>query len=154
PLALVALLVYELHHGLVKCALFLGTSVARHRIASRPARGFVAAGHVFAALVLAGAPLTSGAIAKTALHDAPSPPPLHGAWMTFVLSLGAVGTTLLMVRYLWAAWPEAPEEQGGAASDPEPYPWLTAGLWIPWALVVLSVLLVPRVLGFLDLSEA
>lgn len=82
-----AVLVYAAHHGLAKGALFLGVGL--------PAGRWMLAGMALPALALAGAPLTSGALAKSALK-APLPEGLG-----LVLAVAAVATTLLMARLLW-----------------------------------------------------
>lgn len=97
PVLLPAICLYALHHGLAKGALFLGVGVAQRF----DRNGWIIAGLLLPALALAGAPLTSGALAKTelkaALMSLPSP------WqelLTLTLPLAAVGTGLLMARFL------------------------------------------------------
>lgn len=97
PVLLPAISLYALHHGLAKGALFLGVGVAQRF----DRNGWIIAGLLLPALALAGAPLTSGALAKTelkaALMSLPSP------WqelLTLTLPLAAVGTGLLMARFL------------------------------------------------------
>jgi formate hydrogenlyase subunit 3/multisubunit Na+/H+ antiporter MnhD subunit len=122
-----AVLLYALHHGLAKGSLFLGLGVAA--AAGAAARPWVALGLALPALALAGAPLTSGALAKTALKAAtsllPAPWP---EWLALLLPLAAIGTTVLMARFLILAWPR------GAADKPP-----AAGLWLPWAILVAAV---------------
>ena len=93
--ALVAVLLYVMHHGMAKGALFLGV-------------GFAGAGRrvlavlLLPALALAGLPLTSGAAAKAVLKTTTAT--LPGQWpalLDVLLPLAAVGTTLLMARFLW-----------------------------------------------------
>lgn len=126
PLLLPAILLYAAHHAAAKGALFLGVGVAAHPGRSSWARGAVAAGLLLPALALAGAPVTSGGLAKLVLKDA-----LSGAWggtyLPLLLSGAAVGSTVLMARVLWLALAPAPERPraGGAP----------AGLWLPWIAV-------------------
>jgi formate hydrogenlyase subunit 3/multisubunit Na+/H+ antiporter MnhD subunit len=119
-----AVLLYALHHGLAKGALFLGLGIAD--AAGAAVRPWVAPGLALPALALAGAPLTSGALAKTALKAAtsllPAPWP---EWLALLLPLAAIGTTVLMARFLILAWPR------GTAGKPP-----AAGLWLPWAILV------------------
>ena len=135
PVALTAILVYAAHHALAKSSLFLGLGVARRAESSR-ARRRALAGLLVGALVLAGAPLTSGAVAKYFLKEATATTP--GSWSTALealLQIGAIGTTLLMGRFLFAVRP------GSEAGK------LSAGLWLPWAaqlgLATVGILALP-----------
>ncbi len=94
--AATAVAAYVLHHGLAKAALFLSVSVT-----DLLPRRVVLAGTAFAGLALAGAPATSGYLAKQAAKDTVGllPAPM-GDQVTLLLSVGAVGTTLLMARVL------------------------------------------------------
>jgi formate hydrogenlyase subunit 3/multisubunit Na+/H+ antiporter MnhD subunit len=88
--AVAAAAFYALHHGLAKGALFLGTGIApgaRQRL--------LYAALLVPALSLAGLPFTSGAAAKHALKAAM--PDWHVAGL--LLSLAAIGTAVLMVRF-------------------------------------------------------
>jgi formate hydrogenlyase subunit 3/multisubunit Na+/H+ antiporter MnhD subunit len=100
PALAAAVVLYAFHHGLTKGALFLGVGVAQ--AVRGAARRWVLSGLALPALALAGAPLTSGALAKGALKAAlvalPEPWP---AVLAALLPLAAVGTTLLMARFLW-----------------------------------------------------
>ena len=145
PLALAAVAVYAAHHALAKGALFLGVGVSEATRGTRQ-RALAVAGLLFAALALAGAPLTSGAAAKAYLKTAKEP--LAAPWPEVIetfLQLGAVGTTVLMGRFLLAAWPRSD------AGRPSP------GLWPPWvvllgAVATLVVVLPEDVAGALDLA--
>jgi formate hydrogenlyase subunit 3/multisubunit Na+/H+ antiporter MnhD subunit len=93
--ALTAVLLYAMHHALAKGSLFLGVGFAG------AGRGVLAV-LLLPALALAGSPLTSGAVAKAALKTATAA--LPGDWpalLGWLLPLAAVGTTLLMARFLW-----------------------------------------------------
>ena len=124
PLLLPAVILYALHHALAKAALFLGLGVLQRRGAT-PA---VMLGLALPALALAGAPLTSGMLAKSglkqALHGLPAP---WGDLLPLLLALGALGTALLMLRLLWLAHGTA--QQGASAS----------GLAAPWLLMLSGV---------------
>jgi len=131
PALVLAIAVYALHHGLAKGALFLG-------VAAMPARG-TARGLAFAALALpalslAGAPWTSGALAKQAMKAAIAPlPPPWPATLAMLLPAAAVGTTLLMARFLLALVEETPPPKRGMV-----WPWLAAvvlSLGIVWLVV-------------------
>ncbi len=137
PLCLSAILIYAFHHAFAKGALFLGAGVAAAAGSGTTSRCLVVTGLLIPALALAGLPFTSGAVAKSALMSLitvlPEPWP-H--WMAAVLSLIAVGTTLLMMRFLYLAWPRGYRRAG-----------IIGGLLLPWtillALVVCSTWLWP-----------
>ncbi|WP_429886530.1 proton-conducting transporter membrane subunit [Geoalkalibacter halelectricus] len=124
-------ILYALHHGLAKGTLFLGVGMAGELAGTAARRYLVLAGLLLPALALAGAPLTSGALAKGALKPLVYLAP--GGWgeaLPWLLSLGAVGTTLLMARFLALLWPHA-----AARQFPRP------AMWGSWGLLILAVLL-------------
>jgi formate hydrogenlyase subunit 3/multisubunit Na+/H+ antiporter MnhD subunit len=142
PIALAGLLVYAVHHGLAKGALFLGVAFALEAGVGRY-RWLLRAGMVFAALAVAGAPLTSGSVAKGALKEIAYLSP--GVWplaLDWLLPLTTVGTTVLMAHFLSLIW-------SAAKDDASP----RAGIWVPWSgllVLLLGVLyLLPR---FYDLE--
>jgi formate hydrogenlyase subunit 3/multisubunit Na+/H+ antiporter MnhD subunit len=138
-----AVLIYATHHALSKGALFLGigpAQMAHTRLQVATAR----VGLLLPALALAGAPFTSGALAKVALKS--NLVFLPGGWasvLEVLLPLAAVGTTLKMARFLWLTWPR----RAPAAQE------YTEGLWPPWLCLVAAVLagvwLLPGALGLL-----
>jgi hydrogenase-4 component B len=97
PALVGALAMYAAHHALVKGALFLGLGLAE-RGGLRP---WLLAGLGALALALAGAPLTSGALAKSVL-TASLPQQAHS--LLPVLAASAFATTLLMARFLFLVW--------------------------------------------------
>lgn len=115
--------IYAVHHALVKGALFLGVGA----VANGRYRVTVIAGTIVAALVLAGAPLTSGLVAKlaikNALHDDPG--------LVLVLTIAAVGTTLLMARFLYTLRDVTTQHEQRSAS------------FLFWLMLLLIVLLYP-----------
>jgi hydrogenase-4 component B len=124
-----AVLLLALHHGLAKGALFLGVGVAQ--AAGTRHRTWVGIGLLLPALALAGAPWTSGALAKTALKSATGG--LPAAWadaLAVLLPLAAIGTTLLMARFLILVWPRESDEGH-----------LNAGLVVPWGGLLAAVAL-------------
>lgn len=138
-LALPAIPLYALHHGLAKGALFLSVSVAGHRAGSAAGRSLVRAGLVLPALAMIGLPFTSGAVAKLAVKTAGAAAPgPWAAWLDVLLPLTAVATTLLMIRFFIALAP----------SPQEPRP---PGVVAPWALAavaaVLTIWIVPPRFG-------
>ena len=123
PLLVAAATLYALHHGLAKGALFLALDAR-----SRSASVWVFAVLVFLALTLAGAPLTSGALAKAAYKSAL---PEHG-WMVTALWASTVATTLLMARFLALAW------KRGRTDRPLGRPGVIALLSLPAAGLALT----------------
>jgi formate hydrogenlyase subunit 3/multisubunit Na+/H+ antiporter MnhD subunit len=178
PLALGAVIVFALHHGVAKGALFLSVGLA-DRLTVPPGRGRGGDGSgsggggarrsgpwrwglrlavALPALALAGAPLTSGPMAKGALKEALAE--LGGSWYAVLdplLLAAAFGTTLLLVRFAVvlearatdreagdgkASEGDAPGSRGGSGSGP----W---GLVFPLAVVVVAGLLAPAWLASL-----
>ncbi|MFP5506750.1 MAG: proton-conducting transporter membrane subunit [Gammaproteobacteria bacterium] len=124
PLIAAALVVYAAHHALAKAALFLGLGV----VARHGASFAHLAGLALPALALAGAPFTSGMLAKLGLKDALAALPAPwGDALPALLAVGALGTALLMARLLWRVR-EAPIV-GDAPT----------ALWMPWALTLAGV---------------
>jgi formate hydrogenlyase subunit 3/multisubunit Na+/H+ antiporter MnhD subunit len=123
-----AILLYVLHHGLAKGALFLGVGVAE--AAGRHWRRLVTAALSIPALTLAGAPLTSGALVKLSLYSGMDALPVHGVgWLTVLLPWTAAGTALLMTRFLVLLWTHPPAQDR-----------LVLGLWVPWSLLLAASL--------------
>lgn len=127
-----AVLVYAMHHAFAKGALFLGVGmVARRGGATGP--GWVyGVGLLLPALSLSGLPLTSGAFAKALLKAQLAS--AGGVWpaaLALLLPLAAVGTTLLMARFLWLAWPRPASGQGSPAP----------GMWLSWLMLLAATAL-------------
>jgi hypothetical protein len=100
--AAAAVLCYAFHHALAKGALFLGVGVVGGIEKGARMRVWVTALLGLAALALAGAPLTSGALAKTALKTAMVQlPPGWEKTLAILLPLSAIGTTVLMGRFFF-----------------------------------------------------
>lgn len=129
PLALAATALYATHHGLAKAGLFLGVGVLA-TAGRRAHRRLILAALVVPALAIAGAPLTSGALAKLALKDIATTGGAAWADAERLLSFASVGTTLLMARFLVVAWRAA--RPATAAAVPR------AGLWLPWLTLVIA----------------
>ncbi|MDZ7784352.1 MAG: proton-conducting transporter membrane subunit [Halioglobus sp.] len=125
--ALVAVAVLlAVHHGLAKSALFIGIDLAAR--SPRLARRLL----WLPAASLAGLPLTSGALAKTAFKS--EMPPGFATWLEPALFAASVLTTGLLARYLWLVWPR----RGGSGASGPVAPWLAllaASLSLPWLLV-------------------
>jgi len=121
---------YAAHHSLAKGALFLGLGVLTASAGLwRPATMTLA----LMAVSVAGLPLTGGALAKLVVKG----PVGEGLW-SVLLTLSAIGTTLLMLRFLQTAL------QGAKArTDPVPVGmsaafYLTAvgAAAVPWWLYI------------------
>jgi formate hydrogenlyase subunit 3/multisubunit Na+/H+ antiporter MnhD subunit len=151
PLAAAAVAVYALHHALAKGALFLGVGVVENARGER-ARGFALALLLVPALALAGAPLTSGLIAKTMLKEAATQlQALGNAPLDLLLGLAAFATTVLMARFLYVL----ARKEGGARREVRAKR-RRRGLWPPWlGLIAASAALgvmpgvVPGLMSFL-----
>jgi len=97
PLMGAIVTVYAVHHGLAKGALFFGTGMAHQP--GVLSRFTVLALLLIPALILAGAPLTSGAAAKYMMKDLLYE--LPAGTVTTLLTYSAVATSVLMARFLW-----------------------------------------------------
>ncbi len=129
PLALAAIVTYAAHHGLAKGALFLGTGVVG-RERDRGRRTLALAGMLFAALAIAGAPLTSGAVAKEYLKSlAPVAPVQWPLPLDVLLGLAALGSTLLMARVLLLVH----------GSEQAPHAARPSRLWRSWVVLMGAV---------------
>ncbi|MEA3639561.1 MAG: proton-conducting transporter membrane subunit, partial [Lamprobacter sp.] len=136
PVGVAAISLYAAQHGLAKGGLFLGVGL-RKQAPGQPGfiQPLVLGGLFILALALAGAPFTSGAVAKYALK-----PVLAGAewpWVAAAVTVATLGTTLLMARFIWVM---------SRGSKHHPQPGL---LWpgIAWSLLLALVILFPFALG-------
>jgi formate hydrogenlyase subunit 3/multisubunit Na+/H+ antiporter MnhD subunit len=136
PLLFAALLVYMAHHSLVKGGLFLGAGLVQHPLPPAAAR-IVAIVLSLGALALAGGPLTGGLVAKLALkHTAEHITEPWHTWVPLLLVLSSVLTALLMLRFLWIAWPR-PAARAASPALLVSVSWLAllaAWLTVPWVL--------------------
>ncbi len=122
PAAGAALAVFAVHHGLAKGALFLGCGLHGRR------RGWYL---LLPALALAGAPVTSGALAKVGLKQVGAD--VAGAALGPLLLAVSALTTLLLARFLALAW------RGEGGRDPLPQrlavlALVALGLVLPWGV--------------------
>lgn len=99
PQLSIALLVYTLHHGLAKAALFLGVALPPSLFKQDLWRYLAWAVLLTPALSLLGMPLSNGAIAKSGLKEAMQ----VSGFFAILLSVTTVGTTLLMLKFLFVA---------------------------------------------------
>ncbi len=125
PLLLPALSLYALHHAFTKGLLFLSVGMAMRLGPTR----LILIASALAALSLAGAPLAGGALAKGAIK---APLPEDYGYLTWLLALGAAGTTLLMLRFMQLL-----------RAKPLPTTPQAEGLWGGWGLALLACLFGP-----------
>jgi len=148
PMILSAVLVFALHHGFSKGCLFLSVAVAPLAQGRSLSKRLMQAGLLIPALVLAGAPLTMGAISKSVLKDSLAALPDH--WTTMLdglLPLTSIGTTLLMARFLYLLWPRIEEQPASPLGDKQldlssPQRSFSIMLWA-WGTSLVLVLAAP-----------
>jgi formate hydrogenlyase subunit 3/multisubunit Na+/H+ antiporter MnhD subunit len=120
-----AIVLYGFHHATSKAALFLGTGAAR-TAAIHPVLAL--GGLAISAAALAGAPLTGGGVAKVALKGSLEVGVMPAAALDALLSAAAIGTTLLMIRFLILV-------RRGPLETTRPIPHASL---IPWLALVLG----------------
>lgn len=131
PVVMTAVLIYALHHALAKGALFLSTGLSG-TLYNRTMRILVYIGILVPALSLAGAPFTSGMLAKTALKQSLAfLPSRTESVIGFILQAAASATTLLMIRFIVIIARDAKLSKGQPAG----------GLLIPWAALIIFMIL-------------
>ncbi|GGH45725.1 proton-conducting transporter transmembrane domain-containing protein [Microbacterium album] len=130
-----AAILYAVHHGLAKGALFLGVPVMKH-FGSGAASVVAMLGMIGAGLVIAGAPLTSGALGKYVSKDAVEGIALAAVELQYILPLVATGSTLLLMRFGWVLWHS--ERRPSRAVD---------GEFASWAVITVAALALPWFIG-------
>ena len=162
--AAAAIVFFASHHATTKGSLFLGAAVAKETRRGWPAR-LVTLGLLGAALAIAGAPFTSGALAKGALTEATMALPRGASALAALLSIAAVGSTLLMLRFLALAAPSpAASASVSPAASASVSPGVAtpegasraprasgrgprAGLWLPWLVLLAAAVALSFGLG-------
>jgi formate hydrogenlyase subunit 3/multisubunit Na+/H+ antiporter MnhD subunit len=129
--AVAAVALFAAHHGLAKGALFLGVGIAPHAQSGMRRRLWLA-GLGLGALALAGAPWTSGALAKGALKAAGYEAGWSGSVSTG-WTFAALLTAVLLARFLVSV----ASVRGDFTSRGPP------GLWLPWLGLTGFALLIP-----------
>ncbi len=135
-----ALLLLAAHHLLVKSSLFLGIAATVRHAGQR----WILLPFGLLALSLAGAPLMAGHAAKLAVSDA------LGGRLAVLLTLSAIGTALLMARFMVLLSRQAGVEAGRGnpvATGAPAKPWLTP-VWLLLVPVALIAPFPPNQLGF------
>ncbi len=125
---LAVLLLFGVHHGLAKGALFLAAGMVHEGRLPRLAWALL----LLPALAIMGAPLSSGAAVKYLLKDAWHDS-AFAAWAPW-LTLASFATALLLLRALWLMW----RDQQHAPAQRPPF-----GQWLPWAVLSTASLLLP-----------
>lgn len=105
PAVMVAAVLYAVHHGLIKGSLFIGVSLWQAHGAG-PLRWLVVAAMALAGLSLAGAPLTSGYLAKYVAKEAVGDLTVLGMGVAGLLTLVGAGSTVLLARTGWLLRPQ------------------------------------------------
>ena len=143
PFILSAILIYALQHSLAKGALFLGVGMAVTPSASIVQRYLLIMGLLLPALSLAGAPLTSGMIAKHLLNiqlaSVTSP---WGDWVQILMPWSAVATSMLMVRFLILVCPQYKVKSGAVSKS--------RMMWLSWLILIVAVVSSPWLIPFAD----
>jgi len=117
---------YAIHHGFAKGALFLGVGILAASETGTRASKMAWAGLVLAALSLAGAPVTSGAVAKTGLKTIVGLiPQAWQAALALLLPLTSLGTTVLMGRLIYVM-----------ADRPAAHARPKMAMWLAWLLML------------------
>lgn len=124
------LLLFGMHHGLAKGALFLAAGMVHDGRLPRLTWLLL----LLPALAIMGAPLSSGAAVKYLLKDAWYDS-AFAAWAPW-LTLASFATALLLLRALWLIW----RDQQQAPAQRPPF-----GQWLPWAALSVASLLLPWV---------
>lgn len=105
PAVVVAVVLYAVHHGLVKGSLFVGVALWQAHGAGSLRRVVIAA-MVLAGLSLAGAPLSSGYLAKYVAKEAVGDLIVLGVGVAGPLTLVGAGSTVLLARTGWVLRPQ------------------------------------------------
>ncbi len=117
PVLLPVLVFLATHHALAKGALFLGVGHFG-ALNGRTGRAVALAVLALPALVLAGLPMTSGALGKEALKTAfVAGSPAWLPWLTIGLTLSGLATTLLMARFGFTLLRTAPAASQSVAPE-------------------------------------
>ncbi|WP_222910440.1 proton-conducting transporter membrane subunit [Pseudomonas sp. DNDY-54] len=126
----VVLVLYGVHHGLAKGALFLAAGLIH---AGRlPRSGWLLL--AVPALAIIGLPLTSGGAVKTALKDAWHAGAFE-AWLPW-LTVSSLTTALLLTRALWLLHRDATDAPSSRPPVLQVLPWAllsSLSLLLPWA---------------------
>lgn len=145
--AILTVILYAVHHGLAKGALFLGIPIWQ-RFGSGALRWWVTLALLSAGLAVAGAPFSSGAVAKYASKEAIEGIGLIGLDLLdllVLLPLVGTGSTILLVRFAFLLLGGQRHEPHSADASLVAWSvlvlagitltWVLAGEWFPLATV-------------------
>jgi formate hydrogenlyase subunit 3/multisubunit Na+/H+ antiporter MnhD subunit len=121
---------YGLHHMLAKGSLFLAVGILAATGSAKSKSIFLLTAVL--AISLGGLPLTSGALAKLA-----SKPMFGYGLVSWLITLTAVGSTVLMLHFLAIVRGEPATDPDATAPRDQLIPWLivaSASLTVPWML--------------------
>lgn len=131
---LAAILIYALHHGLAKGTLFLGVGILSVCAGKQWQRAWMALW--LPAMALAGAPFTSGMVAKSLLKvQAIHAPEFWSMLFQFLLPCSAIATALLLGKFLLLL---IQTRHSKKLTMPAAKPML-----VPWLILLLSVATLP-----------
>ncbi len=154
PFILTAILVYVMQHGLAKGALFLGVGLCAKPVVSRSLRYLFIVALLIPVLTLAGAPLTSGLIAKHLLNiqliEAASP---WANWVQMLLPWSAIASSALLIRFLFLVWPQANDTSDSKAVLTTPVMLASYIKWGSWLALVAVVALSPWLVSLIIIKD-
>jgi len=142
PQILTTILIYSLHHGFAKGALFMGAGMLLH--AHPASRKWLLTGLLLPALSLVGAPLTSGWLAKSLLKTQATHAP--GYWEVLwqnLLPASAVATALLMARFVLLTTRIKNQPDNTLSVPDHKY-------FAPWIILLLLITIIPMAVNWLD----
>jgi formate hydrogenlyase subunit 3/multisubunit Na+/H+ antiporter MnhD subunit len=124
--AIVAAVVYAVHHGLAKGALFLGVPIWQ-RFGSGAFRWWILVALGGAGLAVAGAPFSSGSVAKYAAKRAVEGAGVLGVDLVVLLPLVGTGSTILLARFAFLL-----------LSGPRQHPHRVDAALLSWSVLVVA----------------
>ncbi len=133
PVVIASLLLFVLLSSPALAALYMGVHIAAASQGAAWSRRLIGSGLVLAALALAGASPMSHAIVATGIFTQTPELSPWADWLKWPIQFAAVGTTLLMGRFLILTWPH------GRARDGRSAPPLGVGIWLPWAVILILI---------------
>lgn len=142
--SLTATVVFAFHHGFTKVALFLGLGLLTYYSKTKLLKKILFGCLFVCSYGLVGLPFSGGLYAKTLLKSVGN---ADGFWSSVsdpLLTLGSIGTGLLMARFLVLCYRE---EHDQVQAAPSKVPWLCM-----FVFVLLSAWLLPYTLEVLHLD--
>lgn len=133
PVVIAALVLFAVLSSPALATLYLGVHIAAGSDGAAWSRRLVGSALALAAFALASALPISHAIAASIFTGTTEPSP-WADWLAWSIRVAAGGITLLMGRFLILAWPHTRARDGQRA------PALGAGIWLPWAALLLLML--------------